>query len=890
MMTNTLYSTSNNNNNNKTKAAIGVNKSASNAKWTCFICLSMHKLDVEVCLICGSLQQSSTSATSRSTHLNPLVKVKKIDGCTSVDLTNAASSASTLLKSINTNNKNHGYLSKKWTCTYCSFANDCLKVVCMNCRSSKLQRHLEQENNDSKINLSKQHHALQIKRKNATTNNKTKTSTTKQNTSNEENELNNRDDEQDEVDLPPKSQNKRAKCENCCPNCQKENTKESAQITNETKSPAAAAVVVAQSQQPTLKHTQPIELITPIKCDEWKRLDALLDVDKKTQTQPIIPSSSQTLTTTSSKWTCSTCLVQNDESKTNCACCSTAKTTTTTTTAPPKPKQTELSFDQVDTSTKKITPSFFSKDAAASQPAAKWTCSACLVANDSTKNECTCCMTKRTTSVDSRAHPTSEETTKTKFSSLVAAAGSFSNFNNTPMNSSISFGLKPSLAATSEPIKFGSTGGFTLGGPVATTAPSAAGITFGNSEKQVEFLEPSPPPPAPVAIAAYENSASKPVSFGFLGNSSSSNGFSGVNATAQAFNTASTTLEANNTNSLTFSNFSSNNNNTETPKFGFGSLTSTTNPATTTTPPFFGNSFKQETQAKNSPSPFLFGSGSGPSQTSNNPNSNASKEATTTLSNPFRNQQNDVKKAPEQTQQSITTSFSTSSIAQNSTTTAPSFFQFGFSKSSNEIASQSGKTTEPTPPSLFGNSNSFGNVGFTNSNNNNTNNNTNTFNTFNNNNNNNQTEKSNNFTFGSSTTTTTTTSSSSNVFGALLTSTQQQQQQQSSTAASPFTFGKTVTPSTSLPQPFLFGAGSQTATSSSVTNSTSGFNFGNQPSTPRSTSQQSPFVFAGINGSSQMTAGSAATDSPSLQQVLGGAGTPSSGRLIKKPTRRLKKN
>ena len=53
-------------------------------------------------------------------------------------------------------------MSKTWTCIYCSFANDCLKIVCMNCRSSKLQQHMEQENSNNKLNLSKQHHALQV--------------------------------------------------------------------------------------------------------------------------------------------------------------------------------------------------------------------------------------------------------------------------------------------------------------------------------------------------------------------------------------------------------------------------------------------------------------------------------------------------------------------------------------------------------------------------------------------------------------------------------------------------------------------------------------------------------------------------------------------------------
>jgi hypothetical protein len=113
----------------------------------------------------------------------------------------------------------------------------------MNCRSNKLQQHLVQENDDSKINLSRQHHhALQIKRKR---------SKAKENTINEENE-------QYEVDVPQKSQNKRAKCENGCPNCCQK-AKGSSQITNETKSAAAVAVVVVESQEPTPKHSPHID-------------------------------------------------------------------------------------------------------------------------------------------------------------------------------------------------------------------------------------------------------------------------------------------------------------------------------------------------------------------------------------------------------------------------------------------------------------------------------------------------------------------------------------------------------------------------------------------------------------------------------------------------------
>ena len=146
------------------------------------------------------------------------------------------------------------------------------------------------------------------------------------------------------------------------------------------------------------------------------------------------------------------------------------------------------------------------------------------------------------------------------------------------------------------------------------------------------------------------------------------------------------------------------------------------------------------------------------------------------------------------------------------------------------------------------------------------------------------------FMFGSANNTTTNVNASavaskpasSNVFGALLTSAQATNQQQSAVAApppaSPFTFGAATTSNTATP--FTFGA-------SNAPNA--GFNFGNQPATPRTTQQQqqptTPFVFSGLSGQANAPG---AADSPSLTQVLAGQTTPST-RLIKKPTRRLKK-
>jgi len=92
----------------------------------------------------------------------------------------------------------------------------------------------------------------------------------------------------------------------------------------------------------------------------------------------------------------------------------------------------------------------------------KWTCSTCLVSNESDKATCVCCSSPKKSAFGGakpdRAVKSDDQ--KTKFSELVEVAGSFSNLNKekTPA-SNINFGLKPSNTTdiqSSQPIKFGS--------------------------------------------------------------------------------------------------------------------------------------------------------------------------------------------------------------------------------------------------------------------------------------------------------------------------------------------------------------------------------------------------------------------------------------------------
>jgi nuclear pore complex protein Nup153 len=144
----------------------------------------------------------------------------------------------------------------------------------------------------------------------------------------------------------------------------------------------------------------------------------------------------------SNKWTCSTCLVQNESSEVSCACCATLKSKQ----QPPKISLIN-NLQKTDSTDSNLA-------------AAKWTCSTCLVQfNNSDKKYCVCCAAPKAQE-SSGASKNDEQ--KTKFSTLVAAAGSLSHITNNATTASslkISFGLKSSDSlenTANQPIKFGS--------------------------------------------------------------------------------------------------------------------------------------------------------------------------------------------------------------------------------------------------------------------------------------------------------------------------------------------------------------------------------------------------------------------------------------------------
>jgi hypothetical protein len=203
----------------------------------------------------------------------------------------------------------------------------------MNCRATKQH---QQPQTTKLTDLS--HQTLQSKRsKNTNTNNNTmnikKSFNGKLNRSNEGNELLDniifKSSSKDDIDENELKNNKKAKiCTNC--NCESNNKIEST----------------------------PSQLITPMKPEDFnKKFSSNL-------TKTTIPTTP--LTTT--KWTCSTCLVQNDDSKTSCAGCSSLRQSSLT--------ETTKKIDEIKSSS-------------------KWTCTTCLVQNDELITSCACCSTSK---------------------------------------------------------------------------------------------------------------------------------------------------------------------------------------------------------------------------------------------------------------------------------------------------------------------------------------------------------------------------------------------------------------------------------------------------------------------------------------------------------------
>lgn len=115
------------------------------------ICLSKHTADIEICLICGSNNTDTANkkvqiSFNQSKNMSYDFKQKNFPNETIHEF-------SSPLRSLGNGNS-----QKTWICGYCTFANDNLKIVCMNCRASK-----QKNSNASGARLS--HQSLQMKRK-----------------------------------------------------------------------------------------------------------------------------------------------------------------------------------------------------------------------------------------------------------------------------------------------------------------------------------------------------------------------------------------------------------------------------------------------------------------------------------------------------------------------------------------------------------------------------------------------------------------------------------------------------------------------------------------------------------------------------------------------------
>lgn len=343
------------------------------SKWTCMICLSKHTVDIEICLICGSNNNDKANkkvqiSFNQSKNMSYDFKQKNFQNETIHEF-------SSPLRSLGNGNS-----QKTWICGYCTFANDNLKIVCMNCRASK-----QKTSNALGARLS--HQTLQMKRKPA---NKQQMNNNKNqlNRSNEENENGSDSEDKQRGRSSKRSKTNDADQNNLCNNCKSCNL--------------VPPTLEAQARTPTGQ----CGANSNKNCDNRKSLETPLRpkgfVDTPTanpsnsneaQAEPTANSSKPSVENNqatsaapslltkmlgnSNKWSCQSCLVSNEAEKTECACCSAKKPSASVSLAEPAKKPNSL----------------FATTAASN--ASKWSCSTCLASNDSSKDACACCMTKR---------------------------------------------------------------------------------------------------------------------------------------------------------------------------------------------------------------------------------------------------------------------------------------------------------------------------------------------------------------------------------------------------------------------------------------------------------------------------------------------------------------
>lgn len=813
------------------------------SKWTCMVCLSKHKMEVKVCSICGS-QKHNQKVSIKQTNTNTLKTIQ--------------------------NQTNSNYL-KTWTCSYCSYANDSLKIVCMNCRSSKQIKKDHQA-----------YHRVQLKRS------RNQDSDKQLNTSNEENQFEHgsvkksRQEKQQDWSVENNTKPCMCKCNQEVSNDKNESKLEKEQTNNVTSTNKSSLVIENKTDN----------LITPTKPSNFYNTSN----NKPLMTAPL-----------AAKWTCSVCLVSNDQDKNFCVCC---------------------------TSTREIVKQDKKLD--------KWKCQVCLVQNDSDKDSCVCCTTSRSDKPSS----TTTENAKTKFSELVAAAGSITNqIGLTSVNTNISFGLKSNDQASTKPICF--TSSFSL-------SDEKKQNNVGFSHDNIKVQDSSQNGNLCTQFGASEPTKVISNSQNCLSNETSKK------STLQNENNQ-ISFKTNQTNNFSFLNPSQKDEPPKQPStnnlFSFGSNQSTNNSTTTSSCPLFSASTDQQPQANTitSTATSFFGSNATETKPSFAFGSNeTSKEATSLFCNssnqpqstfsfgscnkPFGLTSNDTSKPLSTTKQ-------TTGLFGSSTSTVDSKPAFGSFASLNQpstsettsapVAKQSSNLfssiCSESKPSTF----SFGNNEASNSNQNKTTQENQPSFLFSNTNA--QTPKATSlFTFGASNTDANKTTANNCLFGSSSSDSKAafsfaNTQCVNEPSKPAFSFGNSEAPkpsfvfsastTTTTPmgtetkpsgQPYVFGGGQsqnqiakETHAPFNFGSSNSNFNFGSTansfgtcstpstksafgtsaadvaPSTPNTT--MTPFAF-GATGLNQQNN----VDSPSLSQVLSAQTTPST-RVIKKPTRRLKK-
>ena len=440
----------------------GSNSTSKLPKWTCLVCLNKNRDLIDLyCSICGSAKTStsthsyasSTGSIIDHTFTKPSFQKQinqnksSIFGKLTTNTTSSISSTSSAVSPPSSEVTTIRKFSKTWLCPHCEYANDNLKIVCVNCRTPK---------SEMKLDLSPQ-----VKRKIPHTVDSASTASSNSSVCSSnycgsnstititkvggKAQLFDVSNNDDEVKQPSSKRLKDVNGDQLCSSCQHPIEKDQVpkeKLIDDLVTPTKPASIFNFSTSISTASSS-LPKIAEEKASEVTNGSA------KNSSQPSLA----TLFGANDKWSCKMCLVQNSNDKEKCACCETPRTNETAPSFNKKPIElpTQATIQKTSSNQQSSLATLFGANN-------KWSCKTCLVDNTNDKEKCVCCESPR--------EPNSSSTKEA--SSTFGAIGGGIKLSN--KNDQISFGSKTPAAG---PITFGSSS-FSFAKPAETSTTTSS--------------------------------------------------------------------------------------------------------------------------------------------------------------------------------------------------------------------------------------------------------------------------------------------------------------------------------------------------------------------------------------------------------------------------------